>query len=130
MYPVVSETYIGEDIDALWEAGAEVSVTVSAGAGGLGPWRAGPCLSTSTVIEAARPDVALLHWATHCEGQIPLLESMSSPSPVVSIRSMPNRTWSKGFDHPLCIGVMVYPHQVGTLPAGVTRSCRASARGR
>ncbi len=121
MYPVVSETYIGEDIDALREAGAEVSVTALAQAVSVMEGRTMPSLDVDTVIEETRPDVALLHWATHCEGQIPLLEKYELPFAcrVHSFDAEPDLVQGL-LDHPLCIGVMVYPHQVGTLPAGVT----------
>ena len=51
MYPVVSETYIGEDIDALRESGAEVSVTALAQAVSAKKHRSMPSLDVDSAIE-------------------------------------------------------------------------------
>jgi glycosyltransferase involved in cell wall biosynthesis len=121
MYPVASETYIGEDVDALRDSGAEVCVTALAEAVSVMEGRAIPPLDVERVIEETRPDVVLVHWATHCEGQIPLLEKHDLPFAcrVHSFDAEPDRV-QRLLDHPLCIGVIVYPHKVATLPPGVT----------
>ena len=117
MYPVISETYIGEDIASLEEAGAEVTVTavqqaVSATAG-VAPAR----LDVDEAIAEAHPDVALLHWTTHAEGEIRCMEAHDLPFAcrVHSFDVDVDRV-AKIMAHPLCVGVFAHPHHVAQLP--------------
>jgi hypothetical protein len=120
MYPVISETYIGEDIDALERAGAVVAVSavqeaVSVAAG-VQPAR----LDADALIEEFRPDVALMHWTTHATGELPLMERFGLPFAcrVHSFDMDPGRT-QQLMDHPLCVAVFAYPHHLEALPPGV-----------
>jgi glycosyltransferase involved in cell wall biosynthesis len=121
MYPVMSETYIGEDIDALEDSGADVTVSALAEAVSVSEGRAMPALDIDDVIARAQPDLVLMHWATHCEGQIPLMEKYDLPFAcrVHSFDADPQLV-RRIMDHPLCIGVIASPHQAGMLPSGVT----------
>ena len=120
MFPVLSETYIGEDIDALEAAGAVVTVSavqaaVSAAAGSVPV-----SLDPDAAIEAARPDVVLMHWATHTEGELALVERHGVPF-VCRVHSfdLDHRRVARIMAHPLCAGVVAHPHHVEALPAGV-----------
>jgi hypothetical protein len=120
MYPVISETYIGEDIDALERAGAVVAVStvqepVSAAAG-VPP----PRLDADALIEEFKPDIALMHWTTHAEGELPLMERHGIPFAcrVHSFDIGQDRT-QRLLDHPLCVAVYGNPHNLEALPPGV-----------
>lgn len=120
MYPVISETYIGEDIDALERAGAVVAVSavqeaVSAAAG-VAPAR----LDADALIEEFRPDVALMHWTTHAVGELPLMERFGLPFACrVHSFDMDRDRTQRLLDHPLCTAVFGYPHHLEALPSGV-----------
>jgi glycosyltransferase involved in cell wall biosynthesis len=120
MYPVISETYIGEDIDALERAGA--SVTVSAvheavsRAGGVPP----PRLDVDAAIEETKPDVVLMHWATHAEGELDRMERHGQPFACrVHSFDLDRDRVQRIMDHPLCVAVFGHPHHLAVLPPGV-----------
>ncbi len=119
MYPVISETYIGEDIDNLVEAGATVTVSADQEAVSRIEGVPLPSMDADAAIAEADPDVVLMHWATHAGGSIPLMERHGIPFVM--------RVHSFDFDpelirnlaaHPLCAGVIGYWHQVDRLPEG------------
>ena len=120
MYPVISETYIGEDIDALEQAGAIVTVSAVqeavSQAEGVPPSR----LDVDAVIEEHRPDVVLMHWATHAEGELGRMEKHNQPF-VCRVHSfdVDRERVQRILDHPLCVGVFAHPHHLEQLPAGV-----------
>ncbi|HEY3810113.1 MAG TPA: glycosyltransferase [Acidimicrobiales bacterium] len=120
MYPVVSETYIGEDIDALEQAGAVV--TVSALQEAVSRAEGAPLcrLDVDAVIEETQPDVVLLHWSTHAEGEIPRMERHGQPFACrVHSFDVDEDRVRRIMDHPLCVGVFAHPHHLGGLPDGV-----------
>ncbi|MGD0883054.1 MAG: glycosyltransferase [Acidimicrobiales bacterium] len=119
MYPVISETYIGEDIDNLMEAGATVTVSADQDAASRADGAPECSLDPDAAIAGAAPDVVLLHWATHASGSIPLMERHGVPFVI--------RVHSFDFDpdlvrqlaaHPLCAGIIGYRHQLDRLPEG------------
>lgn len=120
MYPVISETYIGEDIDALEQAGAIVTVSAVqeavSQAEGVPPSR----LDVDAVIEEHKPDVVLMHWATHTEGEFGRMEKHNQPF-VCRVHSfdVDRERVQRILNHPLCVGVFAHPHHLEQLPAGV-----------
>jgi glycosyltransferase involved in cell wall biosynthesis len=120
MYPVISETYIGEDIDALEEAGAIVSVSALqeavSQAEGVPPVR----LDVDAAMEEQKPDVVLLHWATHAEGELARMEKHDQPFACrVHSFDVNREKVQRILDHPLCVAVFAHPHHLEELPAGV-----------
>jgi len=120
MYPVISETYIGEDIRALQRAGAIVSVSALqdavSQAEGVPPAR----LDVDSVIEEHRPDVVLMHWATHAEGELGRMERHNLPFACrVHSFDVNREKVEQILNHPLCVSVFAHPHHLGELPAGV-----------
>jgi glycosyltransferase involved in cell wall biosynthesis len=120
MYPVIPETYIGEDIDALEQAGAIVTVSAVqeavSQAEGVPPSR----LDVDAVIEEHKPDVVLMHWATHAEGELGRMEKHNQPF-VCRVHSfdVERERVQRILNHPLCVGVFAHPHHLEQLPAGV-----------
>jgi glycosyltransferase involved in cell wall biosynthesis len=119
MYPVMSETYIGEDIDNLLEAGATVTISADQEAVSARDDGRECSLDPDGAIAAAEPDVVLLHWATNAWASLPLLERHGIPFVL--------RVHSFDFDpdliqqlaqHRLCAGIIGYGHQLDRLPEG------------
>ena len=117
MFPLLSETYIHEEMSALEVNGAQIafnSVQVPQA----------PMVVDQPVWhdldEAVRvfdPDVLVAYWATHAGGELATFERVGRPFAV--------RVHSFDFDpaaievvanHPLCVGVWAYPHHVPALP--------------
>jgi glycosyltransferase involved in cell wall biosynthesis len=120
MYPVISETYIGEDIDALERAGAIVSVSALQDAvsqtEGVPPSR----LDVDAVIEECTPDVVLMHWATHAEGELGRMEEHNQPFACRAHSfDVDGERVQRIMEHPLCVGVFAHPHHLDELPTGV-----------
>jgi|GEM_PF-1276115 len=119
MYPVISETYIGEDIDSLAAAGATVTISAVQAAASRVDGAPMCSLDPDAAITEAEPDVVLMHWATHAEGELPLLERHGVPF-VCRVHSFdfdPDRV-TRLFVHPLCAGIIAYDHQLDRLPDG------------
>lgn len=120
MYPVISETYIGEDIDALEQAGAIVSVSAIQDAVSRAEGVPRPRLDVDAAIEDGHPDVVLMHWATHAAGELDRMEKHDQPFACrVHSFDMDPETVQRILDHPLCVRVFAHPHHLGELPAGV-----------
>jgi len=120
MFPVISETYIGEDIAALESSGAVVTVSAleeaASRADGAPPCR----LDVDAAIDEAHPDVVLMHWATHTEVNLPLVERHNLPFACrAHTFDVDRELVARLLAHPLCIGVFAHPHHVALLPEGV-----------
>ena len=120
MYPVISETYIGEDIDALEHAGAIVTVSAVqdavSHAEGVPPSR----LDVDAVIVEAQPDIVLMHWASHAYGELGRMERHRQPFACrVHSFDVDAERVQRIMEHPLCVGVFAHPHHLGELPVGV-----------
>jgi glycosyltransferase involved in cell wall biosynthesis len=120
MYPVMSETYIGEDIGSLRAAGAAVTLSAVQEAVSRTDDAPSCSLDADGVIGEADPDIVLLHWATHAQGSLPMIEQHGIPF-VCRVHSFdfdPGLV-AQLFDHPLCAAVIAYDHQLDRLPDGV-----------
>jgi glycosyltransferase involved in cell wall biosynthesis len=120
MYPVISETYIGEDIGALEESGAVVTVSSVQEAASRAENASATRLDVDAAIEEADPDVVLMHWATHAEGQLPLMERHRRPFACrVHSFDVDYDRVDRLLQHPLCVAVFAHPHHLPLLPEGV-----------
>ena len=119
MYPVISETYIGEDIDALQRAGAVVTVSAVqeavSRAEGAPPSR----LDVDAAIEEADADIVLMHWVSHAYEELGRMERHGQPFACrVHSFDVNAEQVQRILEHPLCVGVFAHPHHLGVLPAG------------
>jgi hypothetical protein len=120
MYPVISETYIGEDIDALEQAGAVVAVSAVQEPIPAAADVPKPRLDAETLIEEFKPDVGLMHWTTQAAGELALMERFDLPfACCVHSFDMDHDRTQQLLDHPLCVAVFGYPHLLDALPPGV-----------
>lgn len=120
MYPVISETYIGEDIAALADCGARVMVTADAAAVSRQPGVEPPETDVEGVIGDFSPDVVLMHWSTHATGSLPLMARLRQPFAcrVHSFDADPALV-APLLRHPLCVAVFAHETDLGRLPPGV-----------
>jgi glycosyltransferase involved in cell wall biosynthesis len=120
MYPVISETYIGEDIRALEQAGAVVTVSAVERAVSRAAGEPDPLLDVDAAIEQGRPDVVLMHWSSHAVGQLMYMEKHRQPFACrVHSFDVDREIVQELIDHPLCVAVMAPPHVLDQLPPGV-----------
>jgi len=110
MFPVISETYIGEDIAALEASGAVVTVSALEDAVSRAE-NAPVCrLDVDAAIEEAQPDVVLMHWATHADVNLPLMERHNTPFACrVHTFDVDRDLVSHLLAHPLCVAVFAHP---------------------
>jgi len=120
MFPVISETYIAEDIAALESSGAVVTVSALEEAASRADGAPLCRLDVDAAIDEAHPDVVLMHWATHAEVNLPLVERHNLPFACrVHTFDVDRDLVGRLLAHPLCIGVFAHPHHLALLPEGV-----------
>jgi glycosyltransferase involved in cell wall biosynthesis len=120
MYPLISETYIAEDIAALEAVGATITVSAVQSAVSPAVGHPLPRLDAESVIGEAKPDVILMHWTTHAVGELPLIERLGIPFACrVHSFDVDSDSVRQLLDHPLCIAVYAHPHHLPLLPTGV-----------
>jgi glycosyltransferase involved in cell wall biosynthesis len=112
MYPLITETYIGEDLDALATEGAEIACCVmgkrTAPAASPYPLYHDPVLA----VAEHEPDVVLIHWAGVGLNSRELLHRLGVPY-AVRAHSFPDETEliRQLLEDPQCVGVWCFPHQ-------------------
>lgn len=127
IYPLVSETYIGDEMQALSDAGMPLAWCTFDPIDSPVPLRQPWYLDLDRAVAEFNPELLFLYWANFAHQELERLEQLGRPFAL--------RTHSFDFDpalietvrtHPLCIGVWSYPHLadgVGAhaLPSLVTR---------
>lgn len=117
MFPLISETYILEEMLALENNGA--TIAFNAVHESVSPFPVAQPLwhDLAHAVQEFDPDVLFLYWATHAAGEIPELERIGRPFAV--------RVHSFDFDpaavkalaqHRLCVGIWAYPHHAKAIP--------------
>lgn len=110
MFPLISETYIREELGSLVPLGADIAWYRRMPGPAPMPVPEPVFDDFEHAIEVVRPDVAMVHWVTTAGVSVPLFEHHGLPFGV--------RAHSFDFDrdqllklqaHPLCIGTWVYP---------------------
>jgi glycosyltransferase involved in cell wall biosynthesis len=117
LFPLVSETYIHEEMRALAANGASIGFTAARKSISPYPIEEPVWSNLKEAIEVHDPDLIFMYWVTHVGHELPLLENLGRPFAL--------RVHSFDFDveairqlqeHPLCAGVWAYPAQVLQLP--------------
>jgi glycosyltransferase involved in cell wall biosynthesis len=118
-YPVISETYIGEDINRLRGAGAEVVVTANKKAVSSDHDTTPVRLDFERVIHEFAPDVVLVHWANHAESILPLLRRHDLPFACRSHSfDFETARVARLMSDPLCVGLYCNPTDTTEAPPG------------
>ena len=110
IYPLVSETYIGEELAALTRHGAQLAYCRVLGSPAPVPVNEPVYTDLDHAVADFEPDVLFLHWATHARDSLHEIERLGlpfglrvhsfdyDPALIATLR-----------DHPQCIGVWTYP---------------------
>jgi glycosyltransferase involved in cell wall biosynthesis len=116
MFPLVSETYIHEEMSALEANGAEIAFNSSQEPVSRLDVTQPVWHDLYEAVQTFDPDVLFVYWATHAYGELQSLERIGRPFAL--------RVHSFDFDpslvatvqaHPLCVGVWAYPHHVASI---------------
>jgi hypothetical protein len=111
MFPLVSETYIHEEMSALEANGAVIAYNSSQEPVSRLDVTQPVWCDLYEAVQTFDPDVLFVYWATHAYGELQNLERIGRPFGL--------RVHSFDFDpdvvaavqaHPLCVGVWAYPH--------------------
>ncbi len=110
MYPLITETYIGEDLDALAAHGAEIACCVTGARTAPSPSPYPLYRDLETAVAEHEPDVLLLHWAPFAMQEQPRLAELGIPYAVRShsFAGEEQRVAALAED-PLCVGVWAFP---------------------
>jgi glycosyltransferase involved in cell wall biosynthesis len=117
LFPLMSETYIEEEMLALEAQGA--CVAFSAFERSISPYsvRQAVFSGLEEAIAVHDPDVIVVYWTTHALGELEHLERVGRPFAL--------RVHSFDFDvdevirvknHPCCVGVWAFPHHAAAIP--------------
>jgi hypothetical protein len=116
MFPLVSETYIHEEMLALEANGASIAFNSIQEPSSPLPVDAPTWQDLEHAVETFDPDVLVVYWTTHALGELANLERIGRPFAL--------RSHSFDFDpdamravqqHPLCVGVFAFPHHAVAL---------------
>lgn len=117
MFPLLSETYIHDEMTALERNGARIAFnSVQVPVAPL-PVEQPVTQDLLAAVQGFDPDVLVVYWATHAAGEVAHLERVGRPFAV--------RVHSFDFDpeaiaalqaHPLCVGVWAYPDHAAAIP--------------
>jgi glycosyltransferase involved in cell wall biosynthesis len=117
MFPLISETYVREELNSLVQFGADIAWYRRAPGPAPMPVPEPVFDDFEQALEIVQPDLAMVHWLTTANVSVPLFERHELPFGV--------RAHSFDFDrdllrklqsHPLCIGAWVYPSAEFTTP--------------
>jgi glycosyltransferase involved in cell wall biosynthesis len=116
LFPLVSETYVGDEMHALTENGMILAWCTDR-------WSQSPVrvaephyLDLDTAVREFEPDVLFLYWAVFCKNRLNELTRIGKPFAL--------RVHSFDFDleviesirtHPLCVGVWAFPHHAAQI---------------
>ena len=116
LFPLVSETYIEEEMLALEAQGA--SIAFSSFAPSTSPYtvRQPVYSGLDEGIAVHNPDVIMVYWASHAQGELQHLERAGRPF-ALRVHSFDFDVEQVGRirDHRLCVGVWAFPHQTAAI---------------
>ncbi len=117
MFPLLTETYIADEVEALARSGAEVAFCTEGKRSAPMPVEAPLFTDLDEAVSRFGPDVVLVHWATFAGTARPALEARGVPYAVRahSFDFSPDLV-REHLDAPGCIGVWAYPHLAATVP--------------
>jgi glycosyltransferase involved in cell wall biosynthesis len=120
MFPLLSETYIGDEVEALAQCGAEVAFCAAGKRSAPMPVDHPVFDDLDDAVARFDPDVLLLHWATFARGERAALDRLglpyacrihsfdADPAVVAEVMADPN-----------CVGVWAYPHIAERIPGAL-----------
>jgi glycosyltransferase involved in cell wall biosynthesis len=117
MFPLVTETYINDELEALVDQGVELAYYRDMHSPAPMPVPRTVYTDFDTAVLEFQPDLVMLYWATYAETQVARLEALGLPFGVRvhSFDHDPERV-ARLRDHPQCIGVWGYPSDAFRMP--------------
>lgn len=79
MFPLISEAYIGDEVEALVQHGAEVAFCTAYPRSAPMPWDYPLYFELERAVSEFKPDVILVHWAVFAEERLGELEALGIP---------------------------------------------------
>jgi len=117
LFPLLSETYIEEEMLALEAEGAHIAFASHAPSVSPYPIRQTIYSGLDEGVATENPDVLVVYWTSHALGEFDHLDRVGRPFAlrVHSFDFDPERV-KRVMNHPKCVGVWAFPHQLPHLP--------------
>jgi glycosyltransferase involved in cell wall biosynthesis len=117
MFPLMSETYIHDELEALALGGAELALYRNSPSISPMPVSRPLYMDLDAAIAEFQPDLLFLHWASFAANVLPRIEATGLPW-ALRVHSFdydpPTVAWLR--DHPNCVGVWAYPAHAREVP--------------
>ncbi len=110
MFPLMSETYIYDELEALALNGAELALYRNSPSISPMPVSRPLYMDLDAAITEFQPDLLFLHWATFAVNMLPRIEATGLPW-ALRVHSFDYEPGTVAMlrDHPNCVGVWAYP---------------------
>jgi glycosyltransferase involved in cell wall biosynthesis len=117
LFPLMSETYIEEEMLSLEAAGASVGFASFSESVSPYPIRQPVYTGLEAGIAAHDPDIIIVYWTSHALGDLENIERAGRPFALrVHSFDFEIDAVTRVSDHPLCVGIWAYPHQAAVVP--------------
>jgi glycosyltransferase involved in cell wall biosynthesis len=110
MFPLISETYVREELCSLEQFGADIAWYRRTPGPAPMPVTEAVFDDFDEAVEVVQPDLAMVHWLTTASVSVPLFERHRLPFGVRAHSfDFDRELLLKLQDHPLCVGAWAYP---------------------
>ncbi len=117
MFPLMSETYIYDELEALALNGAELALYRNSPSIAPMPVKRPLYMDLDAAIAEFRPDLLFLHWANFAASMLPIVEATGLPWALrVHSFDYDRGTVAALLEHPNCVGVWAYPAHAREVP--------------
>lgn len=117
MFPLISETYIADELDALVLNGAELAWYRDSPSISPMPVSRPVYIDLDRAIAEFQPDLLFVHWATFAAHVLPRIEATGLPWALrVHSFDYDQAAVAKLRDHPNCVGVWAFPAHAREVP--------------
>jgi glycosyltransferase involved in cell wall biosynthesis len=117
MFPLMSETYIHDELEALALNGAELALYRNSPSISPMPVSRPLYMDLDAAIAEFQPDLLFLHWANFAASMLPRIEAIDLPWALrVHSFDYDQATVAWLREHPNCVGVWAYPAHAREVP--------------
>jgi glycosyltransferase involved in cell wall biosynthesis len=117
MFPLISETYIEEELEALALGGAELAWYCDSPSISPTPMTRPVYMDLDVAIAEFKPDLLFVHWATFAAYALPRIEATGLPWALrVHSFDFDPPLIGKLLDHPNCVGAWAFPAHARQVP--------------
>jgi glycosyltransferase involved in cell wall biosynthesis/uncharacterized small protein (DUF1192 family) len=117
LFPLLSETYIEEEMLALEAAGAQIAFASFAQSVSPYPLQHRFFSTLEEAVAAQDPDIIVVYWTTHAIGELDHLARIGRPF-ALRVHSFDFRFEDvmRVKEHPCCVGIWAFPHHAKSVP--------------